>query len=155
MYESWNENYNPHTCITSRSPYKVPSVSFRLSPREDASNQHRGLIPMPCPGLETALTSAWMVKMQCDLEEFCFRECSAMVWFVSPYRKEGVKGWGRNELPCSPSFLKAGKNSRRAEPGNKATGRYRTWMHKDPVAISSIPVNCSQRIHGLNIHRFI
>ena len=45
---------------------------------------------MPCPGLETALTSVWMVKMQCDLEEFSFRECSAMVQFVSHYRKEGV-----------------------------------------------------------------
>ena len=40
-------------------------------------------------GFETALTSIWMVKMQCDLEEFLFRECSAMVQLVLLFREEG------------------------------------------------------------------
>ena len=40
-------------------------------------------------GFETALTSTWMVRMQCDLEELLFRECLAMVYFVSLFREEG------------------------------------------------------------------
>ena len=56
-------------------------------------------------GFEATLTSTWMVKMQCDLEELLFREYSAVVRFVSPYRKEGAGHDKRTDaMQVPPSF---------------------------------------------------